>query len=127
MIRRALSCQAAVLVGMASLLLITDLGLAVDAAQHHLMPVDQGIRGWVQPMRSSVLDGPMRTVSLLGEPTGLIALIVTASGVFTEIEDALNVIWKAPRTESYLHQVIRGRILSRKPEFRRDARRRCDF
>ena len=56
MIRRALSCQAAVLVGTASLLLITYLGLAVDAAQHHLMPFDQGIRGWVQPMRSSVLD-----------------------------------------------------------------------
>ncbi|HEY9506422.1 MAG TPA: hypothetical protein VIQ27_10650, partial [Gemmatimonadales bacterium] len=79
MIRRALSCQAAVLVGTASLLLITYLGLAVDAAQHHLMPFDQGIRGWVQPMRSSVLDGPMRTVSLLGEPTGLIALIVIGS------------------------------------------------
>jgi undecaprenyl-diphosphatase len=79
MIRRALSCQAAGLVGVASLLLITYLGLAVDAAQHHLMPFDQGIRGWVQPMRSSVLDGPMRTVSLLGEPTGLIALIVVGS------------------------------------------------
>src|SRR3569623_761348 len=39
--------------------------------------------------------------SLLGSLLGLIALIVTASGVFTEMEDALNVIWRAPRTESY--------------------------
>jgi membrane protein len=43
---------------------------------------------------------------------GLIALIVTTSGVFTEMEDALNVIWKAPRHESYLFQLLRGRVLS---------------
>ena len=50
--------------------------------------------------------------SIQGSLIGLVALIVTASGVFTEMEDALNVIWKAPRTESYLYQLVRGRILS---------------
>jgi membrane protein len=50
--------------------------------------------------------------SLLGSFLGLVALIVTASGVFTEMEDALNVIWKAPRTESYFYQLVRGRVLS---------------
>jgi membrane protein len=50
--------------------------------------------------------------SLLGSLLGLVALIVTASGVFTEMEDALNVIWRAPRTESYFFQLVRGRILS---------------
>src|SRR5205823_5030794 len=34
------------------------------------------------------------------------------SGFFTEIEDALNVIWKAPRHESYFYQLLRGRVLS---------------
>ncbi len=43
---------------------------------------------------------------------GFLALIFTASGVFTEIQDALNVIWKAPLTESYFYQIVRGRILS---------------
>ena len=38
------------------------------------------------------------------------ALVVTASGFFTEIEDALNVIWKAPRHESYFYQLVRGRV-----------------
>jgi membrane protein len=47
-----------------------------------------------------------------GSLVGVVALVVTASGVFTEIEDALNVIWKAPRKEPYLHQLLRGRILS---------------
>ena len=50
--------------------------------------------------------------TIWGSLLGLTALIVTASGVFTEMEDALNVIWKAPRAESYLHQLVRGRILS---------------
>ena len=50
--------------------------------------------------------------SVLGSLIGFFALIFTASGVFTEIEDALNVVWKAPRTESYWHQVVRGRVMS---------------
>ena len=50
--------------------------------------------------------------SIAGGLIGLLALIFTAAGVFTEIQDSLNVIWKAPRTESYLRQLVRGRILS---------------
>jgi membrane protein len=50
--------------------------------------------------------------SIQGSLIGLLALIITASGVFTEMEDALNVIWKAPRTEPYLHQLVRGRVMS---------------
>jgi len=50
--------------------------------------------------------------SIQGSLIGLLALIVTTSGVFTEMEDALNVIWKAPRHESYLFQLLRGRVLS---------------
>src|SRR5471032_2340363 len=50
--------------------------------------------------------------TLAGSLIGLLALIFTASGVFTEIQDALNVIWSAPRKESYFYQVVRGRVLS---------------
>ncbi|HWC62097.1 MAG TPA: YihY/virulence factor BrkB family protein [Rhizomicrobium sp.] len=50
--------------------------------------------------------------SLLGSLLGFLALIFTASGVFTEIEDALNVVWKAPRTQSYFYQIVRGRVMS---------------
>ena len=52
------------------------------------------------------------THNLTGSLIGLAALIVTASGFFTEIEDALNVIWRAPRHESYFYQLLRGRVLS---------------
>ena len=47
-----------------------------------------------------------------GSMIGIVALIFTASGVFTEIEDALNVIWDAPRNRSYLYQILRGRVMS---------------
>jgi membrane protein len=50
--------------------------------------------------------------SWAGSLIGIVALVVTASGFFTEIEDALNVIWKAPRQESYFYQLLRGRVLS---------------
>ena len=50
--------------------------------------------------------------TLAGSLIGVIALVVTASGFFTEIEDALNVIWKAPRHESYFYQLLRGRVMS---------------
>ncbi len=50
--------------------------------------------------------------TILGSIVGITALVITASGFFTEVEDALNVIWQAPRHESYLYQLVRGRILS---------------
>jgi len=50
--------------------------------------------------------------TVTGSIIGVVALVVTASGFFTEIEDALNVIWKAPRHESYFYTLLRGRVLS---------------
>ena len=51
-------------------------------------------------------------LSLLGSLLGITFVVITASVVFTEIEDALNVIWKAPRHESYFYQLLRGRVMS---------------
>ena len=50
--------------------------------------------------------------TLAGSLIGIFTLVVTASGFFTEVEDSLNVIWKAPRHESYFFQLLRGRVLS---------------
>lgn len=52
------------------------------------------------------------THTITGSLIGVMTLVVTASGFFTEIEDALNLIWRAPRHESYLYQLLRGRIMS---------------
>ncbi len=63
-------------------------------------------------LQAAILHVQNSDPSLLGGLLGAFALVITASGVFTEMEDALNVIWKAPRTESYFYQVLRGRVLS---------------
>lgn len=75
------------------------------------------LRQLMNPESADLVQGAIVHVrgvhhTLLGSLLGLIALIVTASGVFTEMEDALNVIWKAPRTPSYFYQLVRGRVLS---------------
>jgi membrane protein len=63
-------------------------------------------------VQSAIVNAVRGHHTVLGSLVGITALVVTASGVFTEMEDALNVIWKAPRKESYLHQLLRGRVLS---------------
>jgi membrane protein len=60
----------------------------------------------------AILHVRQSTHTLVGSLIGLVTLVVTASGFFTEIEDALNVIWKAPRHESYFYQLLRGRVMS---------------
>lgn len=60
-------------------LLAAYLVLAVSAAQHQFLPLDRTVRDWVQPMRSGGLDLSMEMISFLGEPAGLIPLILIAS------------------------------------------------
>ncbi|HSE04966.1 MAG TPA: phosphatase PAP2 family protein, partial [Methylomirabilota bacterium] len=68
-------------------LLTAHLVLAISAVQQQLMPLDRSIRDWVRPFRSRWLDLSMQTVSFLGEPAGLIPLILIASAV----------LWRASR------------------------------
>jgi undecaprenyl-diphosphatase len=70
-----------VLLAIAAVLLTAYLGLSIDAAHHHLLPLDRDVRAWVQPMRSGGLDLSMETVSFLGEPAGLVPLILLSSGL----------------------------------------------
>jgi membrane protein len=60
----------------------------------------------------AILHVRQSTHTLVGSLIGIVTLVVTASGFFTEIEDTLNVIWKAPRHESYFYQLLRGRVMS---------------
>ncbi|MGH7384384.1 MAG: phosphatase PAP2 family protein [Candidatus Rokuibacteriota bacterium] len=66
-------------------LLAAYLTLCVAAAQHQFLPLDRGVRAWVQPMRSDWLDVSMEAVSLLGEPVGLVPLILIASAVLWRV------------------------------------------
>jgi membrane-associated phospholipid phosphatase len=68
-------------------LLAAYLVLAVAAAQQRFLPIDRSVREWVQPLRSGWLDLSMAAVSFLGEPVGLIILILIASAA----------LWRASR------------------------------
>jgi undecaprenyl-diphosphatase len=70
----------AALVGSALVLLAAYLALSVDAVHHHLLlSLDGEVRGLVQPLRGDRLDLSMAAISFLGEPGGLIPLILLAS------------------------------------------------
>ena len=77
-------------------LLAAYLVLALAAAQHHFLPLDRSVRDWVQPMRSGWLDVSMETVSFLGEPAGLVPLILVASAA----------LWRASRRWALLLPVL---------------------
>ncbi len=68
-------------------LLAAYLVLALAAAQQQFLPLDRSVRAWVQPLRSGWLDVSMAAVSFLGEPAGLIPLILIASAF----------LWRASR------------------------------
>ncbi|MCA1599172.1 MAG: YihY/virulence factor BrkB family protein [Chloroflexi bacterium] len=54
------------------------------------------------------------TKGTLGTVVGVVALLVTASGVFAELDEAFNIIWKAPNAarRSGLWGFIRAKFLS---------------
>lgn len=94
--RRHVVSRTGGLLGAAVLLLAAYLVLAIDAAHHQLLPLDQDVRAWVQPLRSGGLDLPMQTVSFLGEPAGLIPLILIASAL----------LWRASRRWALLLPIL---------------------
>ena len=77
-------------------LLAAYLVLAVAAAQQRFLPIDRSVREWVQPLRSGWLDLSMATVSFLGEPVGLIILILIASAA----------LWRASRRWALLLPIL---------------------
>lgn len=87
MMRRGLTCPMAMLLTVSGLLLVIYASLAVGAAHHQVLPLDERVRDWVQPMRGGVFDRPMAMISLLGEPAGLVPLILLASAL----------LWRASR------------------------------
>ena len=93
---------------------IAALGLGQDAASGavHYQLVRIMSSESADLVQTAILHLRAGNHSLAGSLIGVIALVVTASGFFTEIEDSLNVIWKAPRQESYFYQLLRGRVMS---------------
>jgi membrane protein len=64
-------------------------------------------------MLQSAIQGAEGTSSgVLATAFGIAMLLVTASGVFTEMQQSLNVIWKAAPSETTISGLFRARALS---------------
>jgi membrane protein len=94
--------------------MIARLGFGSEAVQS---AVGYQLRSMMSPDNARLLQKALHDANTLsggfwGSTLGIVTLIITASGVFTEIEDALNAIWQAPQKGSLVRRLLRGRLRS---------------
>lgn len=94
---------------------LAGLGFGEEAAQGQIMGQFEGFVGKqsaaiIQTMIAKAA-GPQRgTIATI---IGLVVLLMGASGVFTELQDSLNTIWKVkPKPQAGFKYLIRTRLLS---------------
>jgi membrane protein len=80
---------------------------ALAAALGHIMGHDG-----VTLLQSAAQNARGTSTGILGSLVGIVILVVTASGVFGEMEDALNLMWHVPRKGPVLPRLLRGRAIS---------------
>jgi membrane protein len=93
---------------------IADLAFTDDVAQG---AITSKLRYFISRESADLLQLAVRHTSessngIVSTVLSILALIVTASGVFGEMEEALNKIWRAPRKGSVLRRLVRGRAVS---------------
>ncbi|RWB20936.1 MAG: YihY/virulence factor BrkB family protein [Mesorhizobium sp.] len=98
------------------LIVVAIAGIVIgnDAAQLALSAEFSGVMG---PQSADLLKATIETASHRGSSTlativGLIALLVTASGVFGEMQQSLNQIWKVKPDGVSLSRLVRARAAS---------------
>jgi membrane protein len=104
-------------IGPVLLIVIAIAGLAFgqDAAQNALTAQLSGLMGQqtAEVLQTAVASASSKPSSIMATMIGIITLIVTASGVFVEMQTALNAIWKATPKGTTVSQLIRARCQSR--------------
>jgi membrane protein len=98
------------------LIVIAIAGLAFgrDAAQNAITEQLSGLMGrqTAEVLQTAVASAASKSSGVVATIIGIITLMVTASGVFGEMQTALNVIWKATPEGSTVSQLIRARAAS---------------
>src|SRR5829696_4562918 len=98
------------------LIVIAIAGLAFgrEAAQNAIVSQLSGLMGQqtAQILETAVASASSKSSGILATLIGVITLIVTASGVFGEIQSALNAIWKAKPEGTSVSRLIRARAAS---------------
>lgn len=98
------------------LIVIAIAGLAFgrDAAQNAITEQLSGLMGQqtAEVLQAAVASAASKSSGVVATIVGIITLMVTASGVFGEMQTALNVIWKAKPEGTTVSRLIRARTAS---------------
>jgi membrane protein len=93
---------------------IAGLVFGENAAQGAITAQLEGLMGQqtAEVLQSAVANAATKSSSILATVIGLVAVLVTASGVFVEMQSSLNAIWKAELQGTTLSRLIRARAVS---------------
>jgi membrane protein len=93
---------------------IAGLAFGKDAAQDAIIMQLGGLMGHqtAEVLQTAVASAAVKSSGIFATAVGIITLIATASGVFGEMQSALNAIWKAKPKGTTLSRLIRARAAS---------------
>jgi membrane protein len=93
---------------------IAGLALGQDAAQNALTAQLSDLMGQqtAEVLQAAVASAASKSSGVMATIIGIVTLMVTASGVFGEMQTALNAIWKAKPKGTTVSQLIRARAAS---------------
>ena len=112
----AIAYYTVVSIGPVLLICIAIAGLAFGEEAARGAIVDQ-LRGLMGDQAAELIQTTIRSASnrssgILATVIGIVALIITASGVFGEMQVALNAIWKAEPPKAVLTGILKARMAS---------------
>jgi membrane protein len=93
---------------------IAGLGFGRDASQGAIVGQLSGLMGEqaAKALEEMIKSADNRTAGIAATIVGVVALIVTATGVFGEVQSAMNAIWRAKPKSSTLSRLVRARLAS---------------
>ena len=93
---------------------IAGLAFGEDAARGAIAEQLGGLMGRQSAdlLQTAIQSAATKTTGFLATAIGLITLIITASGVFTEMQSTLNIIWKAEPRGTTVTRLLRARAAS---------------
>jgi membrane protein len=98
------------------LIVIAIAGLAFgrDAAQNAITAQLSGLMGQqtAEVLQTAVASAASKSSGIVATIVGIVTLLITASGVFGEMQTALNAIWKAKPKGTTVSRLIRARAAS---------------
>ena len=93
---------------------IAGLFFGHDAAEGAIVDQLRGLMGQqaAEAVQAAVKSASGHHAGIVATVIGIVTLMLTASGVFSEMQNSLNIIWKAAPPRSAVTQLIRVRLLS---------------